>query len=53
MAQDRPYRAGLPPDEILAFMRRLVSEGRIEAEILRVAEQDMAGAMAAARAAAT
>jgi HD-GYP domain-containing protein (c-di-GMP phosphodiesterase class II) len=53
MAQDRPYRAGLPPDEILAFMRRLISEGRIEAEILRVAEQDMAGAMAAARATAT
>ena len=53
MPQDRPYRAGLPPDEILAFMRRLISEGRIEAEILRVAEQDMAGAMAAARATAT
>ena len=50
MAQDRPYRAGLSADEILAFMRRLVSEGRIEADILRVAEQDMAGAMAAARA---
>ncbi len=49
MAQDRPYRAGLSPDEILVFMRRLVSEGRIEADILRVAERDMAGAMSAAR----
>lgn len=52
MAQDRPYRAGLSADEILVFMKRLVAEGRIEADILRVAEHDMAGAMAAARAAA-
>ena len=49
MAHDRPYRAGLSPDEILVFMRRLVSEGRIEADILSVAERDMARAMAAAR----
>lgn len=49
MVQDRPYRAGLAADAILLFMDQLVADGRIEAEILRVAKLDLAGAMAAAR----
>lgn len=49
MAQDRPYRAGLAPEAIVDFMNRLVAEGRIEADILAVALNDLPGAMAAAR----
>jgi len=48
MVQDRPYRAGLSAEAVLAFMGRLVVEGRVEAEILAVAQRDLAGAMAAA-----
>lgn len=49
MAQDRPYRAGLPADKVGEFMQDLVRQGRIEPEIFAVVAADMPGAMAAAR----
>jgi len=49
MAQDRPYRAGLPVDEVREFMDDLVRQGRLEADIVVAATSDLAGAMAAAR----
>lgn len=50
MVQDRPYRAGLSADQVLAFMQELVDQGRVEAGILAAASSDMEGAMSAARA---
>ncbi|MDD2664233.1 MAG: HD domain-containing protein [Dechloromonas sp.] len=49
MAQDRPYRKGLSGEAVLAFLERLVADGRVEAEIVRIAAADIAGAMGAAR----
>ncbi len=34
---------------MLAFLERLVADGRVEAEIVRIAAADIAGAMGAAR----
>ncbi len=49
MAQDRPYRAGLPADAVLDFLNQLVAKGRLEAGIVSTAAADMPAAMAAAR----
>lgn len=49
MAQDRPYRAGLPADAVLDFLNQLVAEGRLDADIVLAAASDMPAAMAAAR----
>ena len=49
MAQDRPYRVGLPSEKVREFMEELVQQGRIEAEIVAIVAADMDGAMAAAR----
>lgn len=52
LAQDRPYRQGLSAEEILGFLRDLVAQGRMEAEIVAVVAEDMPAAMTAAMAAA-
>jgi putative nucleotidyltransferase with HDIG domain len=49
MAQDRPYRAGLPAEAVSEFLTQLVDKGRIEADIVQAAVSDMPAAMAAAR----
>lgn len=49
MAQDRPYRAGLPAPAVLDFLNQLMARGRVEADILAVAAADMPAAMRAAR----
>lgn len=36
MIQDRPYRAGLPPPEVAAFMNDLAGQGRVDASIVAV-----------------
>lgn len=48
MAQDRPYRRGLSADAVLAFMKDLVRQNRVEGEIVAALASDMPGAMAAA-----
>jgi len=49
MAQDRPYRAGLSAEAVLQFLQELAEQGRIDAEVVAVAAQDMDAAMRAAR----
>jgi putative nucleotidyltransferase with HDIG domain len=49
MVQDRPYRRGLDETELLGFMHGMVAEGRVEREILAVAEASIDEAIAAAR----
>lgn len=49
MAQDRPYRAGLPAAAVREFMEEMRSQGRVDGEVLAVALADMPAAMAAAR----
>ena len=49
MAQDRPYRQGLGAGEIIAFLDKLVAEGRLDDEIVAVAKLHMDEAMLAAR----
>ena len=51
MAQDRPYRAGLPAAEVLDFVRELARQGRVDGRVVAAAAADLPGAMAAARAA--
>ncbi len=48
MAQDRPYRAGLPAGAVADFMQGLARQGRIDPAILAAATADMDAAMAAA-----
>ena len=48
LAQDRPYRAGLPPEAIAEILRRLVSNGRAERAIVDAALSDMNESMRAA-----
>ena len=49
MAQDRPYRQGLSAAEVVAFLDKLVADGRLDGEIVAVARQWIVPAMAAAR----
>lgn len=48
MAQDRPYRAGLPEDEVLGFMKRLEARGLVDVAVLAVLESNLHEAMGAA-----
>lgn len=48
MAQDRPYRAGLPAHEVVEFMKGLASKGGLDAGIVNLVSENMAQAMAAA-----
>lgn len=48
MAQDRPYRPGLPAAGVLAFLNNLASEGRVDADVVAAAARDLPGAMQAA-----
>lgn len=50
MVQDRPYRSGLPAEDVRKFMQDLARQGRIDADIVAAAVADLAGAMAAANA---
>ena len=49
MAQDRPYRQSLSAAEVVAFLDKLVADGRLDGEIVAVARQWIVPAMAAAR----
>ena len=49
MAQDRPYRQGLGAGEIVAFLDKLVADGRLDSAIVAVAKLHMDEAMLAAR----
>jgi HD-GYP domain-containing protein (c-di-GMP phosphodiesterase class II) len=49
MAQDRPYRAGLPAEQVSAFMQELAGQGRVDAALVSMALSDLPAAMAAAR----
>jgi putative nucleotidyltransferase with HDIG domain len=49
MGQDRPYRPGLPTEEVREFMEDMARKGRCDARIVAVATADMPEAMAAAR----
>ena len=49
MIQDRPYRAGLTPAEVSAFMRDLAGEGRVDASIVEVLLPHLDEAMALGR----
>ena len=51
MVQDRPYRAGLPAAAVLDFVREMARQGRVDGQVVAAAAADLAGAMAAARAA--
>ena len=48
LAQDRPYRAGLPPEAIAEILRQLVADGRAERAIIDAALSDMNESMRAA-----
>lgn len=45
MVQDRPYRSGLSADAVLQFLKDLAAEGRVDAEVVKVAIADMPTAM--------
>nr|WP_321464469.1 HD domain-containing phosphohydrolase [uncultured Desulfobulbus sp.] len=48
MAQDRPYRKGLPAEGVIAFVEKLAAQGRVDAEIVAIARASLDEAMAAA-----
>ena len=48
MAQDRPYRAGLTEQEVLAFLNELARKGSLDASIVNIVSDNMPQAMAAA-----
>lgn len=49
MAQDRPYRRGLPAAKVLAFLERMAREERLDAAVLAVAAASLDRMMEAAR----
>jgi putative nucleotidyltransferase with HDIG domain len=49
MVQDRPYRKGLSPSDVLTFLRNMVASGLVDARIVAVVESCVDEAMAAAR----
>lgn len=49
MAQDRPYRQGLNAEQVIGFLKDLKNQGRVDAEIVDVAETWLDEAMQAAR----
>lgn len=48
MAQNRPYRAGLPEKEVLEFLRELSDKGALDADIVKLVSENMPQAMVAA-----
>jgi HD-GYP domain-containing protein (c-di-GMP phosphodiesterase class II) len=52
MAQDRPYRSALGPQDLSAFLGSLAYRGEIDAEVARVALSDIGTVLQAARVAA-
>ncbi|OGS91038.1 MAG: phosphodiesterase [Gallionellales bacterium GWA2_60_18] len=48
LAQDRPYRAGLPAHEVLAFLNEQAEKGRLDAAIVGLVGENMEQAMATA-----
>ena len=48
MAQNRPYRPGMPPEQIRTFMLDLCQQGKLDAAVVEVALANMPAAMAAA-----
>jgi len=50
MAQNRPYRAGLSPEQIQTFMQDLVGKGKLDAQVVSVALANLPAAMRAATA---
>ncbi|WP_156876988.1 HD-GYP domain-containing protein [Paludibacterium yongneupense] len=49
MAQDRPYREGMNGEAILAFLRTLAGQGRVDGDIVEIAGASIQEAMTAAR----
>lgn len=45
MAQDRPYRAGWPAQQVLGLLQGLAGEGRLDADIVALVELHLAQAM--------
>lgn len=48
MVQDRPYRAGLNPQQIQTFMQDLADKGKLDAQVVQVAMAHLPAALAAA-----
>lgn len=41
LAQDRPYRVGLPPEEILAILKQQVIDGQLDSELVVLVENHL------------
>lgn len=41
LAQDRPYRKALDPEETVCYLEKLADEGRIDAEIVQLLKNDL------------
>lgn len=41
LAQDRPYRRALPPDRILAHLRELAGNNKLDADVVALVAQDL------------
>lgn len=50
MVQNRPYRKGLEGNEVMAFLDKLVSENRVDGDVVAIAHANLDEAMLAARA---
>lgn len=48
MAQDRPYRAGWPSYEVLAFLQELAGKGSLDADLVKLVADNLPRAMAEA-----
>ena len=49
MAQDRPYRKGFSDGDVIEFLIQMAKQGRVDAEIVALAQSRLPEAMAAAR----
>jgi putative nucleotidyltransferase with HDIG domain len=49
MMQNRPYRPGLAEHELIGFLKSLASNGSLDAAVVTLVGENMAGAMAAAK----
>ncbi len=41
LAQDRPYRPGMEPEAILAILRQLVAEGKLDADLVELTARNL------------
>jgi len=48
MAQNRPYRAGMAPEQIKSFLLELCEKGKLDAAVVEVVLADMPASIAAA-----